>query len=96
VVGEVTGSDRFGNVLTSITGEALEGFGATAILVEIGGRTLPGLLPSYDAAPEGGAGALVGSGGHLEVFVREGSAAGLLGVGRGARVRVRRVTGLAR
>jgi S-adenosylmethionine hydrolase len=89
VVGEVTGRDRFGNVLTSITARALDALGAGAVEVEIGGRTLAGLLSSYDASPPGGLGAIVGSGGRLEVFLREGNAAALLGIERGARVRVR-------
>ena len=91
VRGEVIGVDRFGNLLTSLTGKdvaALEG--PWTLVVEIGDVRVDGLVPTYSSARPGGMGAVVGSTGRLEVFVREGSARSALGLGRGAPVVVKR------
>ncbi len=93
LVGEVVGSDRFGNLLTSITAAALDALGPGAVEVEVGGRRLAGPVESYDAVARGDPGAIIGSTGRLELFAREDSAARLLGIGRGTRVRVRPLPG---
>lgn len=90
VIGEVIGSDRFGNLITSITVEragALGGVGTLA--VKIGQRDLGALVTCYE---QGGMDprAIVGSSGRIEIFVRSGSARAVLGAGRGAVVSVRR------
>ena len=73
--------DRFGNLTSNIPGDGLrEG----AVAVSIAGRRIGGLSETY-AAREGLV-ALVGSAGLLEVAVRDGSAASLLGVGVGEAV----------
>jgi hypothetical protein len=82
--GEVIHVDRFGNLITSIRDGELP----PDPKVRIGGRDLP-LVPTYGDIDRGVVAALVGSGGRLEVAVREGSAAVVLGVGRGAPVGVR-------
>jgi len=46
---------------------------------------------SYAEAGDAEPGAIIGSAGRLEIFVRGGSAAAALGAGRGTGVRVRRV-----
>src|SRR5262245_17003171 len=93
VSGEVIGVDRFGNLVTSITEADLAGLGgeASALLVEIAGRAVGAPVTAYAEAAPGGAGAVMGSTGRLEVFVREGSARALLGCERGASVLVKRV-----
>lgn len=83
VRGEVLVVDRFGNLVTNIPGSwAPAGAG-----VRVGSRRLS-LLPSYGHASPGDLLALVNSDGRVEVAVRDGSAAALLGVGAGEPVRI--------
>jgi len=86
VAGAVLHVDRFGNLITSIAAEAVEGLGSVAS-IHIAGRRLP-LVGTYADLPRGGAGALVGSSNRLEVTVREGSAAAVLKARRGTPVAV--------
>jgi S-adenosylmethionine hydrolase len=88
LVGEVIGVDRFGNLTTSVTERDLERLGFVGE-VEVGGRAVAGLSEAYGAVGQGVAGAILGSQGRLEIFVREGSARVVLGLGTGAPVRVR-------
>ena len=83
VVGEVIYVDRFGNVITNIPGDLVEpGVRITIAETEIGpvrrtfGDVARGKLLAY-----------VGSGGTVEIAVREGSAAQVLDVEVGAEVR---------
>jgi hypothetical protein len=80
--GLVLAVDRFGNLITNLTGR---GDG----VVEIQGRLLR-IVRTYGDVDEGDLLALVGSHGLLEVAVRGGNAARLLGVGRGEPVSLRR------
>lgn len=82
--GVVIHVDRFGNLITSIRAEAVEAMGASAI-VRVGRRALT-LVGTYGDLPTGDVGALIGSGGRLEIAVREGSAAALLRARRGTPV----------
>jgi S-adenosylmethionine hydrolase len=92
LVGEVLDVDRFGNLITSIEAIRLpEVPGTGPPLAEVGGRPTRPLVDSYSAADEDVPALIVGSTGRLEVFVRSASARLLLGVERGAPVRVRRV-----
>ena len=75
--------DRFGNLVTNIPGVEVTG---RSVEVHIAGRRIQGLSAAY--AAEEGLLALVGSHGLLEISVRDGSAAALLGVGTGEPVRV--------
>jgi len=90
VAGAVVHVDRFGNLITSIAGDTVERLGAAAS-IHIAGRHLP-LVGTYADLPRGGAGALIGSSNRLEVAVREGSAAAVLGARRGTPVAVSRTT----
>jgi S-adenosylmethionine hydrolase len=83
--GEVVHLDRFGNLITSIRATDLSGDD----VVEVSGRELP-IVGTYSDLPPGATGALIGSGGRLEIAAREESAARSLGIGRGARVTTRR------
>ena len=85
--GEVVRVDRFGNLLTSITAADVTAV-AGPVVVEVGGQRVP-LVDAYAAVAPGQAAGIVGSEDRLEVFVRDGSAAVALGLGRGAVVRVR-------
>lgn len=85
VEGRVIHVDRFGNLITSIGAEVVERLardGGVAS-VRVARRQMP-LVRTYGDLGTGGAGALVGSRGRLEVVVREGSAAERLRAGRGS------------
>lgn len=86
IEGRVVRVDRFGNLVTNITGGAVHVDRDVRVTVE-GGERLP-LVETYNDVQEGVACALIGSTGHVEVAVNGGSAAKRLGVARGARVTV--------
>ncbi len=93
VTGEVIASDRFGNLVTSITAEGIAALGPGPVIVEVGGRPVGEIVEYYAGVRDGEPGGIIGSGGRLEVFVRQGSARSLLGAGRGTTVRARRRPG---
>jgi S-adenosylmethionine hydrolase len=78
--GRVLHIDRFGNLITNIDAEALVGMDRTRINVRIAGRQVHGLKGTYADASSGQMVALIGSGGQLEVALRDGNAAAALGV----------------
>ena len=86
VRGEVLHIDRFGNAITNVEASMLPE-AAGGVRVSAGGRVLPLRRTYADAAP-GEVLALVGSGGRLEIAVREGSAADRLGLRRDSPVLV--------
>lgn len=84
VVGEVLYVDRFGTLISNIPGDAVE----PGVRIRVGGGTDVGALRrTFGDVERGTLVALVGSGGTVEIAVRDGSAARLLGVGVGAEVR---------
>lgn len=83
VVGEIIHVDRYGNLITNIPGAWLLA-GACA---HVHGRQLP-LARTYSDVPLGTPLALVGSRDVLEISVRDGNAAEILGVERGDTVTV--------
>jgi S-adenosylmethionine hydrolase len=89
VEGEVLRIDRFGNLITNIDERSIEQIVPQAS-VAIGGRRISGIVSTYGEVPAGELCALFGSSGRLEIAVNGGSAAEVLGVGRGATVHVRR------
>lgn len=82
-VGTVVHVDRFGTLVTNIPGEMI----AAAGRVLVGNRAVPIRRTFGDVAP-GEAVAFTGSGGTLEIAVRDGRAAAVLGVGRGTNIRI--------
>ncbi|MEK6254423.1 MAG: SAM-dependent chlorinase/fluorinase, partial [Gemmatimonadales bacterium] len=85
VRGHVWHVDRFGNLITDIPGAWV----SPTALVEVEGEEVSGLRTHYGAGEDGELLALIGSGGTLEISVRNGSAAERLSAGRGDRVNVR-------
>jgi hypothetical protein len=81
VEGEVVAIDRFGNAITNLTAD-----GVAAVVV--GHRTIP-LRRAYADVEIGEALAVVGSGGAIEISVRNDSAARALHLSRGDKVIVR-------
>jgi S-adenosylmethionine hydrolase len=86
--GEVLHVDRFGNLVTNVTEEALDALGGRGAVVEAGGRVIAGVSRTY-AEGDDPLRVVVGSWGYLEIALRGGSAARLLGLGVGGAVRVR-------
>jgi S-adenosylmethionine hydrolase len=78
IEGQVITIDRFGNAITNCLGIR----GGT---IELAGASLP-IARTYAEAAPGALTALCGSAGLIEVAVRDGSAAEVLGIARGARV----------
>ncbi|HEY6559322.1 MAG TPA: SAM-dependent chlorinase/fluorinase [Polyangiaceae bacterium] len=85
--GKVVAVDRFGNLITNIEASLLDRYYPATVWV--GGRVCP-IVETYSTAAEDELLALVNAFGTLEVAVRNGSAAGYLGLTRGAPVRVER------
>jgi S-adenosyl-L-methionine hydrolase (adenosine-forming) len=83
VVGEVIYVDRFGTLVTNIPGDAVE----PGVRIKVAGTEIGTLSRTFGDVGRGTLLAVVGSGGSVEVAVRDGSAARLLGVGVGAEVR---------
>ena len=88
VSGVVVHVDRFGNLVTSIPAGVVAALGPGA-RVRVAGRVLP-LVGTYADLPAGRAGALIGSGGRLEIAVDRRRAANLLAARRGTPVVVSR------
>jgi S-adenosyl-L-methionine hydrolase (adenosine-forming) len=86
VAGQVVHIDRFGNLITDIQARRLPAQGT----VQFGRLKLPRLSRVFEDVPVGKPLAYVGSAGVLEIAVREGSAASVYGVKRGAPVVVRK------
>jgi S-adenosylmethionine hydrolase len=84
--GEVVYVDHFGNLVTNVDEPALDNFPRQGVSITIGSVRLRGIAPSYSTVPPGEPVAVLNSWGLLEIAVRDGSAAGRLGVGRGAPV----------
>jgi S-adenosyl-L-methionine hydrolase (adenosine-forming) len=85
VVGEIVYVDRFGSLVTSLTPDLVPPYAT----IEIEGLDVGPLRRTFADVPTGGLLAFVGSGGAIEIAVRDGSAARRLGIGVGGRVRAR-------
>ena len=83
MIGEVIYVDRFGTLISNIPGDAVE----PGVRIKVAGTEIGTLVHTFGDVARGALVALVGSGGTVEVAVRDGSAARLLGVGVGAEVR---------
>ena len=89
VIGEVIGSDRFGNLVTSVPADRVMDLAARGgVTVELGGRNLGAPVACYADGPAGVPTPIIGSSGRLEVFVRGGSAAVVLRLPRGVPVKL--------
>lgn len=86
IVGQVVYIDRFGNVVTDIPEVMLSGRRDWQVLV--GKTRIAGPHVTYTSVGPGDLLALIGSHGYLEIAVREGDAAQVIGANIGARVRV--------
>ena len=85
IVGEIIYVDRFGTLVTNLTPELVPPYAS----IEVEGLALGTLRRTFGDVPTGGLLAYVGSGGEVEIAVRDGSAARRLGLGVGGRIRAR-------
>ncbi len=82
--GTVIHVDAFGNLISDLGAEDLP---AEPLLV-VAGRSIAQLSTTFESVDRGELVAYIGSGGTLEIAVREGNAAAELGVGRGDPIEV--------
>lgn len=85
VVGEIVYIDRFGSLITNLTSELVPSYAT----IEVEDLDLGPLKRTFNDVTTGGLLAYMGSGGAIEIAVRNGSAARRLGVGVGGRVRAK-------
>ena len=83
LMGEVLYVDRFGTLISNIPGPDVE----PGVRIRVAGTDVGALRRTFGDVERGTLVAFVGSGGTVEVAVRDGSAARLLGVGVRAEVR---------
>jgi hypothetical protein len=84
LVGQVVHVDRFGTLVTNLPASAA---GAAGAVVRLGGHSVA-VHATFGDVAAGSPVAFVGSGGTLEIAVRDGRADAVLGVARGIEVRV--------
>ncbi len=87
IEGEIIHVDRFGNLITNISHELLDG---TEYEIEINGKVIDGIKKTYGSVPPGEPLALIDSFDMLEIAINRGSAARAFGVKPRTPVRVRR------
>jgi S-adenosylmethionine hydrolase len=84
--------DSFGNLITSLPAELLAaGGGGAEVAIEVEGtegRFRPVFGRTFSDVQPGALIGYIGSGGHLEIARRDGSAAARVGASRGTAVRV--------
>ena len=83
LVGEVIYVDRFGTLVSNIAGNAVQ----AGVRIRVEGTDVGSLSRTFRDVARGALVTFVGSGGTVEIAVRDGSAARMLGVGVGAEVR---------
>lgn len=83
--GVTLGADRFGNLVTSVRAADV---GEATVEAAIAGGLAARWVRTFGEGRPGELLAMVGSGGRVEIAVREGSAAGRLGAARGLPVRL--------
>jgi len=90
--GAVVAMDRFGNLMTTIDTDAVETLvrrtAGRQLIVEVAGRPVGGIVPSYDHVGKHLPLAIIGSRGLLEISVNCGNAGRVLEAGKKDDVRV--------
>jgi len=89
LIGEIFHIDAFGNLISNILREQLFNFiKGHSFVIRIGRRIIQGLKRGYWEGKRGGLMALIGSGGFLEVSIREGNAQKILKVKKGDKIHI--------
>lgn len=90
LIGRVAYVDHFGNLISNITSshikEVQQANRYSGLTIRVAGITIEGLTASYAAGDRHTPRALINSNGLLEIFLKEGSAADWLKIGRGERI----------
>ena len=91
-VGRIVYVDHFGNLISNITpshlAEIRRSTKRTSVSIRIADMPIDDLMTCYADGSSAAPRALINSNGHVEVFVKEASAATMLKVGRGARIEI--------
>jgi S-adenosylmethionine hydrolase len=86
-VGRIIHVDHFGNLISNVTAAQVEDVKAAAkrptVTIGVAGTAIQDLARCYEEGSPAAVRALINSNGLLEIFVKEGSAAGVLKVSRG-------------
>lgn len=92
LVGRIMYVDHFGNLISNLTlvhlKEAQAVTKRATVTIRIGGMAIEGLTASYSEGTKETPHALINSNGLVEIFLKEGSAAAWLKVGRGERIEI--------
>jgi len=92
LVGRIIYVDHFGNLISNVTPlhlkEVQGKLRRSRVTIRVGGTVIEGLTSHYAEGSPDAPQALINSNGQLEVFVKEGSAAEWLKLGRGERIEV--------
>ena len=92
LVGRIASVDRFGNLISNLRCEDVDGVRSHAqqstVRIHVGGGTIEGVVANYSEGLHDEPRALFNSDGYLEIFLREGSAADFLQLGRGGEIRL--------
>jgi len=92
LVGRLIYVDHFGNLISNVTPlhlkEVQGKLRRSRVTIRVGGTVIEGLTSHYAEGSPDAPQALINSNGQLEVFVKEGSAAEWLKLGRGERIEV--------
>jgi len=89
LIGEILHIDAFGSLISNIGNEQLFHFVKDhSFVIRVGKRTIRGLKKGYWEGKRNEAMALIGSGGFLEISVREGNAQKVLRVKKGDQVTI--------
>jgi len=91
LIGKIVSVDRFGNLISNITGRQIREFQAAmgqAVEIHIGTYIINELVGSYTQGSRQTPSALINSSGNLEIFLQEENAAQHLQVGVGEEVRL--------
>ena len=92
IIGSVIWIDRFGNLITNLTPDMLESFGMESdFVIRAGKAEICRLNRAYAESGKGECLAIVGSSGHLEISVNQGSAAQALGLRRDDTIEIQKI-----
>jgi S-adenosylmethionine hydrolase len=92
LIGRIVYVDHFGNAISNITSSHLSDVRKytkrTSVTIRIAGATIDDLVTCYADGKTDAPRAVVNSNGHVEIFLKEGSAATVLNVGKGDRIEI--------
>lgn len=81
--------DRFGNLVSNISGELIrEAIGDSRFRIYVGNTILNRVEKAYGSVTEGEPVAYIGSSGNLEIAINKGNAREMLGVQKGAQISI--------